>query len=368
MNTRTDTAPKSLEKLQSGAAWQRIRDEFFVSGDARAVQNGLTAIIDGMAVEAFGSTLGAAFARRVAMLAVGGFGRRELFPYSDIDIMILLESETQSPAIKETLSEFVRLLWDAGLRLSHSVRTVAECSEVHEQNVELNISLLDRRFLAGDEAVYAKLDARLPVFLAKQGAKLSRHLCELTRSRHGKYQDTLFHLEPDVKESPGGLRDLHMIAWLARLRPEHKTETSALEQATEFISSLRCFLHYHFGRDRNVLNFEAQEKIVEQAFTRVKTPAAWMREYFKNARVIFSEARRTLDVCEKERQFFAGQLPGLALAFVQRGFHRLAGARLPAQSGAARKRSRHCLPVARIHRTAWSSALGRDGAAPGGRP
>ena len=305
MNARADMASKSLEKLQSGAAWQRIRDEFFVSGDAGAVQSGLTEIIDRMAVEAFRSTLGAAFPRRVAMLAVGGFGRRELFPYSDIDIMILLESETQSPAIKESLSEFVRLLWDTGLRLSHSVRTIAECSEVHEQNVELNISLLDRRLLAGDEDLYAKLEARLPVFLAKQGARLSRHLCELTRSRHGKYQDTLYHLEPDVKESPGGLRDLHMIAWLTRLCPEHKTRTG-LDQATAFISSLRCFLHYHFGRDRNVLNFEAQEKIVEQPFTAVKTPAAWMREYFKNARVIFSEARRTLDVCEKSDSSLLG--------------------------------------------------------------
>ncbi len=336
MNARTDTAPKSLEKLQSGTEWQRIRDEFFVSGNARAVQSGLTAIIDRMAVEAFRSTLGAAFAQRVAILAVGGFGRRELFPYSDIDIMILLDSETQSPAIKETLSEFVRLLWDAGLRLSHSVRTVAECSEVHEQNVELNISLLDRRFLAGDEALYAKLDARLPVFLAKQGAKLSRHLCELTRSRHGKYQDTLFHLEPDVKESPGGLRDLHMIAWLARLRPEHNTEISALAQAAYFISSLRCFLHYHFGRDRNPRDFQRGAPYVGRV--------------------------------REKRQLLAGQLPGLAVAFVQRGFHRLAGARVPAQSGAARKRSRRCLPAARIHRTAWSSALGRDGAAPGGRP
>jgi [protein-PII] uridylyltransferase len=306
MKTMAGTPPKSLQKLQSAEAWQRIRKEFFESGDAQPVQSGLTAIIDQMAIEAFASTLGAAFPQRVAMLAVGGFGRRELFPYSDIDIMILIEAETQSAAIKESLSEFVRLLWDAGLRLSHSVRTLAECTEVHDQNVELNISLLDRRFLGGDQELYGRLEARLPLFLTKQGPKLSRHLCELTRVRHGKYQDTLFHLEPDVKESPGGLRDLHMIAWLARLRPEHKVETAALEQATRFISSLRCFLHYQFGRDRNVLNFEAQEKIVEQPFTPVKTPALWMREYFKNARVIFSEARRTLDVCEKSESSLLG--------------------------------------------------------------
>src|SRR5689334_11471774 len=126
MKTMAGSPPKSLQKLQSAEAWQRIRDEFFESGDAPPVQSGLTAIIDQMAFEAFASTLVAAFPQRVAMLAVGGFGRRELFPYSDIDIMILIEAETQSAAIKESLSEFVRLLWDAGLRLSHSVRTLAE--------------------------------------------------------------------------------------------------------------------------------------------------------------------------------------------------------------------------------------------------
>ena len=92
---------------------------------------------------------------------------------------------------------------------------------------------------------------------------------ELTHARHSKYQDTLFHLEPDVKETPGGLRDLHFINWLARLRPEQRSET-ALEGAAAFLGSLRCFLHYQAGRDRNILNFEAQESITEQTFTSVK--------------------------------------------------------------------------------------------------
>jgi len=87
------------------------------------------------------------FPKGLTMLAVGGYGRRELFPYSDIDIMLLVDSEAQTAVLtgahKEALSEFVRILWDAGLRLSHSVHTVADCLEVHEQNIELNISLLD---------------------------------------------------------------------------------------------------------------------------------------------------------------------------------------------------------------------------------
>ena len=76
-------------------------------------------------------------------------------------------------------------------------------------------SLLDRRFLSGDREVFAKLEGKLPAFLVKHGKKLARHLCQLTRARHGKYQDTLFHLEPDMKEAPGGLRDLHFIGWLS---------------------------------------------------------------------------------------------------------------------------------------------------------
>jgi [protein-PII] uridylyltransferase len=298
MGTMASVEGKTLDKLHNGEAWRRIREDFFATGDAAVVQRGLTGVIDGMSLEAFRSTLGPAFPQGLAMLAVGGYGRRELFPYSDIDIMILLDNEVMAPTIKDTLSEFMRLLWDAGLRLSHSVRTVNECLEIHEQNIELNISLLDRRFLAGDRDVFSKLQGKLPAFLVKQGPKLSRHLCQLTRARHEKYQHTLFHLEPDVKETPGGLRDVHYIGWLSQLRPELGSD-AALAEATAFVSSLRCFLHYQAGRDRNVLNFEAQESICEQPFTQVKTPPLWMREYFNHAQVIFREAQRTLDACEK---------------------------------------------------------------------
>src|SRR5262249_15420309 len=149
-----------------------------------------------------------------AMLAVGGFGRRELFPYSDVDIVILVERESQTIALKHALAEFVRLLWDSGLRLSHSVRTVAECTELHEQNIELNVSLLDRRLLGGSAELYRKLESKLSAFLERQSRPLARHLCRLVRMRHGKYQDTFYHLEPDVKETPGGLRDLHLVGWL----------------------------------------------------------------------------------------------------------------------------------------------------------
>jgi [protein-PII] uridylyltransferase len=289
---------KRMEKLQASEAWSKIRADFYATGDAAATQERLTNRIDQMSIEAFDSTLKAGFPKGVAMLAVGGYGRRELFPFSDIDITILLENELLATAIKEPLSEFMRRLWDSGLRLSHSVRTVSDCAEVHDQNPELNISLLDRRLLGGDPQVHAKLEARFPLFLTKQGHRLTRHLCQLTRVRHNHFQDTLYHLEPDVKETPGGLRDLHFIHWLTLLRPELRPETS-LAGASTFLSSLRCFLHFEAGRDRNILNFEAQELIVKQQFSQATAPTAWMREYFNHARAVFREAQRTLDACEK---------------------------------------------------------------------
>ena len=291
---------RSPGKLHSGEVWSQIRAKFYATGDAAGVQGGLTAAIDRMSLEAFRGTLQTAFPVGVAMLAVGGYGRRELFPFSDVDIMILVENEPLSLSIKNSLSDFMRLQWDAGLRLSHSVRTIAECLEVHEQNIELNISLLDRRFLAGDREMFARLEGKLPAFLVKQGQRLARHLCLLTRARHGKYQDTLFHLEPDMKETPGGLRDLHFIGWISKLRPELASDAT-LEPAAAFLSSLRCFLHYEAGRDRNVLNFESQERIAEQPFSAVKTPPLWMRQYFTHARGVFRETQRALDACEKSQ-------------------------------------------------------------------
>jgi [protein-PII] uridylyltransferase len=301
-------APTSMEKLPSSDAWQEIRQEFLNGGQAAPVLAGLTELTESVALEAYSQTLGLAMPGGLAILAVGGFGRRDLFPCSDVDIMILLEREFQGPLLKEALSEFVRLLWDAGLRLSHSVRTIAECTEVHEQNIELNISLLDRRLLGGDSEVYAKLESKLPAFLEKQAEKLTRHLCRLSRTRHSKYHDTLYHLEPDVKETPGGLRDLHLIGWLEKLRKKPGSGAEQLSAAAGFLGSLRCFLHYQARRDHNLLTFDAQEAILDQPFTSVKDRPLWMREYFRHARSIYREARRALDASEKSDSSLLAQL------------------------------------------------------------
>jgi [protein-PII] uridylyltransferase len=303
-----------MEKLHSHPLWHQIQGHFFATGDAAPVLAGLSVLIEQMTIEAFEASFAAVPDPALAILAVGGFGRRELFPFSDVDVLILIERESQAAAIKNQLAEFVRFLWDAGLRLSHSVRTIAECAELHEGNIELSISLLDRRLLEGSErmlagspGIYAKLENKLPVFFEKKSRALTRHLCRLARERHEKFQNTLYHLEPNVKETPGGLRDLHLIHWLGKLRKPDEEVSARLHAPTAFMHSLRCFLHYQGRRDQNLLTFEAQEELAAQPYSGFHEPAPLMREYFRNARVIFSEARRALDSNEKRETSLAAQ-------------------------------------------------------------
>ena len=149
------------------------------------------------------------------------------------------------------------------------VDTLAECAEIHEQNVELNISLLDRRMLGGDNELVARLESKLPALEERQSRALARHLRQLARTRHDKYQNTFYHLEPDVKETPGGLRDLHLIHWLAQLRKTSPMRLELLKKPGPILRTIRCFLHYRAGRDQNLLSFDEQEEITEQLFASV---------------------------------------------------------------------------------------------------
>ncbi len=289
----------NVEKLHSTPAWEEIQRKFFETGDPAPVLAGLTGLIDDVALQAYQASLQPGFADSISMLAVGGYGRRELFPYSDVDILILMDRESPAAELKDALSEFVRLLWDSGIRLSHSVRTIAECTELREQNIELNISLLDRRLLGGSNQLYGKLESKLAAFHQRQSRNLAQHLARLARARHRKYQDTFYHLEPDIKETPGGLRDLHLVRWLSKLRNFNLSASAPLAAPARFLNSLRCFLHYGAGRDQNLLSFEAQEEMTLKAVTPIHSPAEFMREYFRNARIIDSEARRALDSTER---------------------------------------------------------------------
>jgi [protein-PII] uridylyltransferase len=261
----------------------------------------MTLSVDAAVVEAYRAVIEPVFPDSLAMLAGGAYGLGQTFPYSELDIVLLLESGKRSDTLKEMLPEMVRLLWNAGLRVNSAVLTIPECLEAVERASVPGFSLLDRRLLTGDRAVYEQLGVKLTTALGLHGQKMCQRLCELARVRHARYRDTPDHAEPDVKEGPGGWQDVRLIHWLALLKTEPEVKEGELGKAAAFVTSARCYLHYRAGCDHNILDSEAQESLAHQAFALGQASSDWMREYFRCARTIFNEARRAIEVAEKSQ-------------------------------------------------------------------
>ncbi len=254
----------------------------------------------------------------VALVAIGGYGRRELFPYSDVDLLFLLDGRVAEKDVKEAVRRVNQELWDSGIRASPLTRRVAECERFDAENAEGVLSLMDHRLVAGDGAVYRMLaDQCVPKLLQRESKAVMLRLLELTRARHSKYGDTLFHLEPNIKDCPGGLRDAHVCAWMAKLR-EAAVQTAKkgnenvsfaasgeedreFREAVEFLWLVRCFLHYRHERDDNTLDWQAQDAAAETMIgltgRRLKKADAayWMRVYFRHARSVERRVEQVMD-------------------------------------------------------------------------
>lgn len=266
-----------------------LQNLFRRTGDPSTVLRARTEAVDDTVLTAFQEHLASVVPQGLALVAVGGYGRGELFPHSDIDLLLLTDKPLDTDDRKAALSSFLRELWDSGLRLSQSVHTVPECCSYQPNNVELTISLLDQRFLTGDETLYGSLVQKLPAFYRSERNGIVRQLAEITRIRHAKFQNTIYHLEPHIKDGPGGMRDLQVMHWLSKLR---ETDVHTLGDARKFLSNVRLELHFRSGRDNNHLTFAMQEELSPE-------PAAWMREFFRQARQISRSTQRTLEQAEE---------------------------------------------------------------------
>jgi [protein-PII] uridylyltransferase len=247
---------------------------------------------------AWSKSLQSRFPSGVALAATGGFGRSELFPYSDVDLLFVVESENQIPPMKDALSAFLQDLWDTGLRPSHAIHTVAYCVAEHDDNRELTISLLDRRMLAGDPAMFKWLDERFRAFVLKRGAAIGARLAHLAESRRATFQNTIYHLEPNIKDAPGGLRDLQTVRWLDVLLGSESAQS--LAPAFDFLGSLRIRMHEMAGRDQNRLSFDVQESLSDR-------PAELMRDYYRHARQVNRAMERALEIALAKEDTLLGR-------------------------------------------------------------
>ena len=225
-----------------------------------------------------------------------------------MDLLFLLDGKVAEKDLKDAVRRVGQELWDCGIRVAPTTRRLAECGKSDAENVEFTISLLDHRLLAGDEDLYAKLSEQtLPKLLQGEQQMLLTRLVELTRNRHAKYGGTLFHLEPNIKECPGGLRDVHVCGWIRKIQNVDKpgqdsgmrrvggnggagsargaetiegSDKEDFYQAAEFLYQVRCFLHYRHGRDDNTLDWQAQDAAAAAGLPGRKGPADaayWMR-------------------------------------------------------------------------------------------
>ncbi|MDN3578988.1 [protein-PII] uridylyltransferase [Chitinimonas viridis] len=237
---------------------------------------------------------------QAALIAVGGYGRGQLFPGSDIDLLFLLPEGASQPLL-DKVESLIGLLWDLGLEVGHSVRTLRECMEEARRDITVQTTLLETRLLSGSGAAYSELMEQVFKQLDPR-AFFEAKLLE-QQQRHERHQGSVNKLEPNVKEAPGGLRDLHLLLWLARAcgiasdwSGLHKAgmltgqEMRKLKRAEKMLWSFRIALHLAAGRREDRILFDFQNALAKR-FGYADTSAARASEqlmavYYLSARIV----------------------------------------------------------------------------------
>ncbi|MEO7885227.1 MAG: DUF294 nucleotidyltransferase-like domain-containing protein, partial [Polaromonas sp.] len=217
------------------------------------------------------------FPASACLVAAGGFGRGELFPHSDVDVLLLLPDDAHvdaDPALKAKVEGFIGGCWDVGLEIGSSVRTASDCVEEASKDVTVQTSLLEARLIAGSKKQFQHLKQQLDAVLDPQAFYVAKTL-EM-RQRHNKFENTPYSLEPNCKESPGGLRDLQVILWVARAAGLGKSwddlsrnglatpfEVRQIKANEALLSLIRARLHLIAGRREDRLVFDLQTAVAE---------------------------------------------------------------------------------------------------------
>lgn len=273
-----------------------LKDKFRLNGNVHELLRGHSHLIDQM-LQAIWRAV--EISPDYALIAVGGYGRGELFPYSDIDLLVLHQHQDRQH--QEKIEQWVGTLWDVGMEVGHSVRSVAECVAESARDITVQTTLREARLLAGSRATFTtlieSLDAQHDV---KQfyAAKV-----EEQRKRHLRFNDTAYSLEPNLKESPGGLRDLQNILWLAHSARQGNSwsaladadlitrhEARQIKRHELFLKELRVRLHYLAERREDRLLFDFQTALADEfglEGKKQKRPSEMlMQRYYQTAKAV----------------------------------------------------------------------------------
>lgn len=299
VDRETASTPDLVKQLRCDlqAGQKTLRENYEAKANARAMLFGRARLVDGVLQQLWRA---ADLPEGYALAAVGGYGRGELYPASDVDVLILVPDDANpdsDPALEHLIGQF----WDVGLEIGHSVRTIADCLREAANDITVQTTLLEARFLAGNRKLHARFSAAYAEALRPAEFFKAKQLEQA--ERYARFNDTPYSLEPNCKENPGGLRDLHVILWTARAAGLGRSwaelgrsglldaaEVRLLTRAENFLRHTRIRMHYLAKRREEKLMFDYQEGLA-QAFGLERTPSkraseVLMQRYYQNAKLI----------------------------------------------------------------------------------
>ena len=234
-------------------------------------------------------------AERISLVATGGFGRSEMAPFSDIDIMFLVPYK-RTPWVESVAEYILYMLWDLGLKVGHSIRSVDDCLRLAEKDLSVKTALLDARFVWGDQALFKDFqDVFYAKAIAKKGIQFVEDKLAERDVRHAKMGDTRYFVEPNIKDGKGGMRDLQTIYWISRFLfgienleglvekgVLHEDELQLYKKAEEFFWSVRCHLHFIAGRATEQISFDQQTTLAKLLKYRSHPGLAGVERFMKH--------------------------------------------------------------------------------------
>ena len=293
------------EEDNHSAAWReslirdqvKLRDDFFKHKNTRKLLKQQSKLVDEVLKQIW---LKFDLSASVSLVAVGGYGRGELFPYSDVDLLILLPNNPDA-SLNERIERVVGLFWDIGLAVGHSVRNLDECIAEAKKDVTVQTNLLESRLIIGNPSLFTSFQTQMSSAM-DVGAFFNAKLQE-QEQRYARFDDTAYNLEPNIKESPGGLRDLQVVLWILRsldLGSDWKalvkrglisqSELRQIAKHEQHLQMLRIRLHFMAKRREDRLIFDLQNALAEDlGFVNTKRYRAseqLMRDYYKSAKAV----------------------------------------------------------------------------------
>ena len=300
---------------------EAIRHRLESGASGAEVVTGLAELVDGLIVGRYRNALRQseeavleAGSQQCCLMALGGYGRRELSPYSDIDVMFLYRPAA-ADAVSLVSRQVLHHLWDLGFQVGYSTRTIQDCLELAPTDLTIRTSMMEARFLAGSPQLFQEFHRRYFRQVVGRGTdRFLQQKMEERRREYEKFGETVYLLEPNVKKSKGGLRDLHVLQWAGMARYQAATiqeladrgilsrqDFLALVEAREFLWRTRAFLHYGAGMAQEILTFDEQVRLAERFGFRDRpnllAVEQFMQQYYRHTMGLHEASVRFVDRC-----------------------------------------------------------------------